>query len=49
MDLEEISVGRCIVELISYQLILTSNGIDNRLYKLQYADNHILSLILLLS
>jgi hypothetical protein len=34
MDLEEVSVGRCIVELMSYQLILTSNGIGNSLYKL---------------
>ena len=40
MDLEEVSVGRCIVELMSYQLILTSNGIGNSLYKLQYDDNH---------
>ena len=43
MDLEEVSVERCIVELMSYQLILTSNGIGNSLYKLQYDDNHGLS------
>ena len=46
MDLEEVSVGRCIVELMSYQLILTSNGIGNSLYKLQYDDNHNLYVVL---
>ena len=49
MDLEEVSVERCIVELMSYQLILTSNGIGNSLYKLQYDDNHNLYVLLPIS
>ena len=49
MGFSEVSFEECRVDLISDQLIGSSNGIDKRLYKLQYDDNHILCFILTIS
>jgi hypothetical protein len=49
MGFSEVSFEGCRVDLKSDQLIGSSNGIDKRLYKLQYDDNHRLSLILTIS
>ena len=46
MGFSEVSFEGCRVDLISNQLIGSSNGIDKRLYKLQYDDNNRLYLII---
>jgi len=49
MGFSEVSFEGCRVDLISNQLIGSSNGIDKRLYKLQYDDNHILYLSIIVT
>ena len=46
MGFSEVSFEGCRVDQMSDQLIGSSNGIDKRLYKLQYHDNHRLYSIL---